>query len=410
MDNKQIARILRDTAQLLEIDGAIIGRYRSYEKAAELIDSLPESIEQLVKEPEKLEELPGIGERMVEHLQEIVKTGDYSLRKKLLKKYPATILDVLQLQSLGPKKVAFLWSNFKAGTVADVEKLAREEKLRDLPGFGEKSEQNILKAAEVFKKSSGRFLIDKAEGAAAAIAAHIEKAGKAVASVTPAGSLLRGKETVGDLDLLVTLGDGFTSQKHVDALAEHILKFPDIDQKLAHGENKVSFTLADGLQVDVRLLEKENFGAALLYFTGSKEHNVALRGRANDMGWTLNEYQLATLKGEKHVASRTEEEIYSKLKLEFVPAELRENTGEIAAAEKHKLPKLIERRDIQGDLQMHTTASDGKNSIEEMAEAARKLGHRYIAITDHSKAVTVANGLDEKRIAEHIKGIHALNK
>ena len=410
MDNKQIARILRDTAQLLEIDGAIIGRYRSYEKAAELIDSLPESVEQLVKEPEKLEELPGIGERMVEHLQEIVKTGDYSLRKKLLKKYPATILDVLQLQSLGPKKVAFLWSNFKAATVADVERLAREQKLRDLPGFGEKSEQNILKAVDVFKKSTGRFLIHTAEAAALALAEHIKKAGKAVDSVTPAGSLRRGKETVGDLDLLVTLADGFTSQKHIDAVAEHILKFPDIDQKLAHGENKVSFTLTNGLQVDVRLLEKENFGAALLYFTGSKEHNVALRGRANDMGLTLNEYALATLKGEKPVAGRTEEEIYAKLKLDYIPPELRENTGEIPAAEQHKLPHLLTLKDIKGDLQMHSTASDGKNSIEEMAEAARKLGHEYIAITDHSKAVTVANGLDEKRAAAHVKKIHGLGE
>ena len=410
MDNKQIARILRDTAQLLEIDGAIIGRYRSYEKAAELIDSLPESVEQLVKEPEKLEELPGIGERMVEHLQEIVKTGDYSLRKKLLKKYPATILDVLQLQSLGPKKVAFLWSNFKAATVADVERLAREQKLRDLPGFGEKSEQNILKAVDVFKKSTGRFLIHTAEAAALGLAEHIKKAGKAVDSVTPAGSLRRGKETVGDLDLLVTLADGFTSQKHVDALAEHILKFPDIDQQLAHGENKVSFTLTNGLQVDVRLLEKENFGAALLYFTGSKEHNVALRGRANDMGLTLNEYALATLKGEKPVAGRTEEEIYAKLRLDYIPPELRENTGEILAAEQHKLPHLLTLKDIKGDLQMHSTASDGKNSIEEMAEAARKLGHEYIAITDHSKAVTVANGLDEKRAAALIKKIHGLGE
>ena len=410
MDNKQIARILRDTAQLLEIDGAIIGRYRSYEKAAELIDSLPESVEQLVKEPEKLEELPGVGERMVEHLQEIVKTGDYSLRKKLLKKYPATILDVLQLQGLGPKKAAFLWSNFKAATVADVEKLAREQKLRDLPGFGEKSEQNILKAVEVFKKSTGRFLISTAEDASLAIAEHIKKAGKGVDSVTPAGSLRRGKETVGDLDLLVTLADGFTSQKHVDALAEHILKFPDIDQKLAHGENKVSFTLTNGLQVDVRLLEKENFGAALMYFTGSKEHNVALRGRANDMGLTLNEYALATLKAEKRVGGRTEEEIYAKLKLDFVPPELRENTGEIAAAEEHKLPRLVTLKDMKGDLQMHSTASDGKNSIEEMAEAARQMGHEYIAITDHSKAVTVANGLDEKRATAHIKKIHSLNE
>jgi len=410
MDNKQIARVLRETAQLLEIDGAIIGRYRSYEKAAELIDSLPESIEQLVKEPEKLKELPGIGDRMVEHLEEIVKTGDYGLRKKLLKKYPATLLDVLQLQSLGPKRVAFLWSNFKAGTVAEIEKLAREGKLRDLAGFGEKSEQNILKAAEVFKKSTGRFLINTAEAAALAIATHIEKAGKGVESVTPAGSLRRGKETVGDLDLLVTLADGHTSQKQVDALAEHILKFPGIDQKLAHGENKVSFTLENGLQVDVRLLEKENFGAALLYFTGSKEHNVTLRGRANDLGYTLNEYALATLKGEKRVAGRTEEEIYSKLKLDFIPPELRENTGEIAAAEKHKLPNLVTLKDIKGDLQMHTTASDGKNSIEEMAEAARKLGHQYIALTDHSKAVTVANGLDEKRMAAHIRKIHEADK
>jgi len=410
MDNKQIAKILRETARLLEIDGAIIGRYRSYEKAGELIDSLPESVEQMIATPENLTELPGIGDRMVEHLQEIVKTGDYSLRKKLLKKYPETILDVLELQSLGPKKVAVLWKTFKAGTVADVEKLAKDGKLRDLAGFGEKSEQNILKAVEVFKKSSGRFLISVAEAAAVAITAHIKKAGKAVESVTPAGSLRRGKETVGDLDLLLTMAEGQTSQKHVDAVAKHILTFSDIDQTLAHGENKVSFTLQNGLQVDVRLLEQENFGAALLYFTGSKEHNVALRGRANEMGLTLNEYALATLKGERRVAGRTEEEIYGKLKLDYVPPELRENTGEIAAAEKHKLPHLVELKDIKCDLQMHSTASDGKNSILEMAEAARALGHEYIAITDHSKAVTVANGLDEKRMAAHIKKIRAASE
>lgn len=407
MDNKQIARILRETAHLLEIDGAIIGRYRSYEKAAELIDGLPQQVEQLVGTPEKLLELPGIGQGMVEHLTEIVKTGDYALRKKLLKKYPETILELLNLQSLGPKKVALLWKTFKAGTVADVEKLAKEGKLRDLAGFGEKSEQNILKAVEVFKKSTGRFHIDVAEAAAIAIAEHIRKAGRAVERVTPAGSLRRGKETVGDLDLLVTMAEGFSKQKDVDAVANHILKYPGIDQTLAHGENKVSFTLENGLQVDVRLLEKLNFGAALLYFTGSKEHNVKLRGRANDMEFTLNEYALATLKGEKRVAGRTEEEIYEKLKLDYIPPELRENTGEIEAAEKYQLPKLIELRDMKGDLQMHTTASDGKNTIEEMAEAARELGHEYIAITDHSKAVTVANGLNEKRMVEHIKALRA---
>ena len=410
MDNRQIARILRETAQLLEIDGAIIGRYRSYEKAAELIDSLPQPVAQLIATPEKLLELPGIGQGMVEHLTEIVKTGDYSLRKKLLKKYPETILDLLTLQSLGPKKVLLLWKTFKAATVADVEKLAREGKLRDLAGFGEKSEQNILKAVQVFRKSTGRFLLSTAEEAALAIAAHIKKAGKAVESITPAGSLRRGKETVGDLDLLLTMADGHTKQKDVDAVAKQILTYPGIDQILAHGENKVSFTLENGLQVDVRLLDKANFGAALLYFTGSREHNVALRGRANEMGYTLNEYTLATLKAEKPVAGRSEEEIYAKLKLDYIPPELRENAGEIEAAEKHKLPKLIELKDMRGDLQMHTTASDGKNSIEEMAEAARALGHEYVAITDHSKAVTVANGLDEKRMEAHIKKLRTVDE
>src|ERR1700680_5111347 len=222
MENREVARILRETAQLLEIDGAMIGRFRSYERAAELLDSLPESIEELATDRKKLLALPGIGDRMADHIQEILKTGDYSLRAKLLKKYPATLLDLLTLQSLGPKKVAFLWKTFKAGTVEEVEKLAREGKLRDLTGFGEKSEQNILKAIEVFKKSAGRFHIDKAGAAAAEIIAHIKKAGKAVEDVTPAGSLRRGKETVGDLDLLLTLGAGHTSQKHVDALAKHI--------------------------------------------------------------------------------------------------------------------------------------------------------------------------------------------
>src|SRR5215469_8102708 len=477
MDNKTIARILRETAQLLEIDGAIIGRYRSYEKAAELIETLTQPVEQMIPTPEKLLELPGIGQGMVDHLTEIVKTGDYALRIKLMKKFPPTLLEVLRLQSLGPKKVAFLWKQFKCATVEDVEKLAREGKLRDLAGFGEKSEQNILKAVETFKKGSGRFLLPAVEAAADEIAEHIKKAGKMVESVTPAGSLRRGRETVGDLDLLVTMsedkkGNGGARQAVIDEVAYHILKYPRIEQVLAHGENKVSFTLSSGLQVDVRLLEKENFGAALMYFTGSKEHNVRLRGRANDMGWTLNEYEMATLgeeekeeiaetkgksggakisvslgsplkagakktpannkkttatktataakkengkgqpeapanKGGVRVAGRTEEEIYAKLGLDFVPPELRENSGEIEAAEKHTLPKLVELRDLKGDLQMHTTASDGKHSIEQMAAAAKALGHEYIAITDHSKAVTVANGLDDKRMAQHIKNLRA---
>jgi len=409
MENKQVAKILRDTAQLLEIDGAIIGRYRSYEKVAELLYTIPERIEDLAEDDKKLRELPGIGENMAEHIREILKTGDYSLRRKLLKKYPTTLLDLLALQSLGPKKVAFLWSHFKVGTVEGVEKLAREGKLRDLPGFGEKSEQNILKACGQFKNlgGSGRVRLNVADEEAQKFTAYILEAGPAVEAVTPAGSLRRGRETVGDLDLLVTMRPGHDKQKDVDTVAEYILKYPAIDEKLAHGENKVSLRLANGLQVDVRLLEKKSFGAALMYFTGSKAHNVALRGRANEMGWTLNEYALTTLKGSKVVASRTEQEIYSKLKLAYIEPELREMAGEIEAAESGRLPHLVTLPDIRGDLQMHTTASDGHNSIEEMGEAARELGYEYIALTDHSQAVSVANGMDEKRTLEQIKKIRA---
>jgi DNA polymerase (family X) len=409
MENREVAKILHETAALLEIDGAFIGRFRSYERAAELIAGLPERVEDLAKDETKLKELPGIGEGLAEHIHEILKTGDYHLRKQLLKKYPATILDVLTLQSLGPKKVALLWRKFKAGSVEEVGALAREGKLRELPGFGEKSEENILKAVELFKRSSGRFLINVADEAAQTLVEYIRALGKQIASVTVAGSLRRGKETIGDLDLLVTPA-GKATQKLVDEIAAHILKFPSLDRILAHGENKISFLVSNGMQVDVRIIERESYGAALLYFTGSKEHNVTLRGRANDMGFTLNEYALSTLKGGKNVASRTEEEIYAKLKLAYIEPELRENTGEIAAAENGKLPKLITLGDIRGDLQMHTTASDGRNSIEEMAEAARDLGYEYISLTDHSKAVTVANGLDEKRTLEQIKKIRAAEK
>jgi DNA polymerase (family 10) len=412
MENKEVARILRETAQLLEIDGAIIGRYRSYEKVAELLYSLHERIEDICKDPKKLRELPGVGQNMAEHICEILKTGDYTLRQKLLKKYPPTLLDLLRLQSLGPKKVLFLWETFQVCTIEGVEKLAREGKLQDLPGFGEKSEQNILKATESAKRSSGRFKISTAEDEAQKFSAYItdtslSKAAAAVESVTAAGSLRRGRDTIGDVDLLVTMRPGREKQKDVDAVAEHILKYPGIDRTLAHGENKVSVLLGNGLQVDVRMLAKENFGAALLYFTGSKAHNVGLRGRALDMGWTLNEYALTTLKGGKVVAGKTEEEIYAKLGLDYIEPELREMTGEIEAAEAHKLPQPIRLADIRGDLQMHTTASDGRNSIEEMGEAAKELGYEYIALTDHSKAVTVANGMDEKRTLAQIKKIRA---
>jgi DNA polymerase (family 10) len=416
MENREVARILRETAKLLEIDGAIIGRYRSYEKAAELISTLTESIEELARDLKKLTALPGIGDRMAEHIREILDTGDYSLRKKMLKKYPVEILGLLTLQSLGPKKACLLWEAFQASTVEQVEELALAGKLRDLPGFGRKTEENILKSIAVFKKTAGRYLLNFAEREAAKLAEYIvgfDSLGgthqKLIQSITTAGSLRRCKETIGDLDLLLTLSTGNHSAEEIAVLREHIVKYGAIEQVLARGENKVSFRLVNGLQVDVRLLLPESYGAALIYFTGSKEHNVALRGRALKMGYTLNEYALASLEDEKRVAGATEEEVYAKLGLGFIPPELRENCGEIEAAEEKQLPRLIELGDLRGDLQMHTTASDGKHSIEAMAAAARAMGYEYIAITDHSKAVTIANGMDESRTREHAGKIREAN-
>jgi DNA polymerase (family 10) len=402
MENRDVARILRETAQLLEVDGAQIGRYRSYERAAQQIEALAEPVGQVAAE-NRLQEIPGIGERMEEHIGEILRTGKYSKHQKLLKKYPSGILQMLEIQGLGPKKVALLWKKFKVKTVADVETLAREEKLRDLTGFGEKTEQNILKAVRAYQQTAGRFLQHQAEETAAHLIAYIEKLGKKVEQVTAAGSLRRGKETIGDLDLLLISTDPET-------VADHVLAYAEVAEKIARGENKVSVKLKNGMQVDVRILEKKSYGAALLYFTGSKPHNIVLRGRAKDKGWKLSEYALETVKSGKWVAGRTEEEVYQKLGLAYIEPELREDAGEVDAAAAGRLPRLVELKDIRGDLQMHTTESDGKNSIEEMAAAARKRSYDYIAITDHSKAVTVANGMDEKRTLAHARRIREASK
>ncbi len=406
MENREVARVLRETAQLLEIDGAIIGRYRSYEKAAELIASLAESIEVLARDPEKLEELPGIGERMAEHIREILSTGDYALRKKLLKKYPLTMLEMLSVQSLGPKKALILWREFNCCTVDQLEATgARRQAAR--PGrLWRKDRAEHPQGYRGLQKDFGP-LRDSYRRARSREAHRVYPALRQKhRSITPAGSLRRWKETIGDLDFLLTYAPE-TKPEELEAIKDHILGYGELEQVLARGENKVSFRVAKGLQVDVRLLRPENYGAALIYFTGSKEHNVSLRGRAIKMGYTLNEYALATLKDERRVAGTTEEEVYTKLKLDFIPPELRENCGEIEAAEQHRLPKLIEQSDLRGDLQMHTTESDGRHSIEQMAQAARKMGYEYVAITDHSKAVTVANGMDETRTREHARRIRA---
>jgi DNA polymerase (family 10) len=407
MDNKAIAGILFETAALLEIDGQDSFRIRSYRNAAEAIEAFPQQISDIIHEPKRVLAIPGIGKGMLLNLQEMFKEGRLNLHAEMLTKYHPSMLDLLKIQGLGPKTIGLIWSAYKVSDVEGVAKLAREGKIRELPRMGEKQEKKLIKAIEDYQRIAGRFLLDAAEIQAQKIIDHL-KSFPGVEKVTPAGSLRRGRETVGDLDVLVT-GKACTIDDEREQLIEHIIKLPGLMEIIARGENKVSFRMRGGMQVDVRFLSPDSYGAAMQYFTGSKAHNVALRQRALKMGYTLSEYSLAQLDDEKPVAGKTEEEIYAKLKLDYIPPELRENSGEIDAAEEHKLPTLITQADLQGDVHMHTVETDGRNTIEEMAEAAKERGYKYMAITDHSKNLAFANGLDDKRALEHIKRIRAVN-
>jgi DNA polymerase (family X) len=408
MDNKAIAGLLYETADLLEIDGQDSFRVRSYRNAAEAIEALPQQVADLVKEPKKLLEIQGIGKGMQANLVQLFKEGRIEAHSELLKKYRPSMLELLKIQGLGPKTIALIWSAHQVSDLEGVEKLAREGKIRELPRMGEKHELKLLKAIEDYRRIAGRFLLDTAEQLAEKLVEHL-LATPGIEKVTPAGSLRRGRETVGDLDMLVT-GKGCIEAESRQTLIEHLLRFPGLMDVIAQGENKVSFRHRNGMQVDVRLLPPDSFGAAMQYFTGSKAHNVALRQRALKMGFTLNEYALATLEDEKPVAGATEEEIYAKLRLDFIPPELRENLGEIEAAAGHTLPVLIDVSDIRGDVHMHTVETDGRNTIEEMAEAARERGYEYMAITDHSKNLAFANGLNDERALAHIEKIRLVEK
>jgi DNA polymerase (family 10) len=407
MDNKAIAGILYETADLLEIDAADSFRIRSYRNAAEAIEAQPQQISDLISDPKKVLEIQGIGKKMLLNLQEIFKDGRLSVHADLLTKYRPSMLDLLKIQGLGPKTIALIWSAYQVSDLEGVEKLAREGKIRELPRMGEKQEAKLLKAIEDYRRIAGRFLLDAAEAQAEKIIEHLQGF-PGVEKVTPAGSLRRGRETVGDLDILVT-GKACCTDAQREKLIDHAIKLPGLMDIIARGDNKVSFRVRGGMQVDIRFLAPESFGAAMQYFTGSKAHNVALRQRALKMGYTLSEYSLARLDNEEVVAGKTEADIYAKLKLDYIPPELRENLGEIDAAERHALPALITQADLQGDAHMHTVETDGRNTIEEMAEAVREHGYKYMAITDHSKNLAFANGLDDKRAVEHIKRIHAAN-
>ena len=408
MDNKTIANVLFETADLLEIDGQDSFRIRSYRNAAQAIENHSEQIKDIIADPKKVLEISGIGKSMLRNLQELLTEGKLATQKELLEKYHPSMLQLLKIQGLGPKTIKLIWDAYQVSDVDGVEKLAREGKIRELPRMGEKHETKLLKAIEDYRRIGGRFLIDAAEEEAEKLIAYLQKF-SGIDKITPAGSLRRGRESVGDLDILVT-GKVCSTEEGRQKAIDHVAKYPPLMDIIARGDNKISFHLRDGMQVDVRLLPPESFGAAMQYFTGSKAHNVTLRQRALKMGYTLNEYSLATLEGEKPIAGKTEEEIYAKLNLDYIPPEMRENLGEIDLAEKHTLPKLITQEDIQGDVHMHTVETDGKNTIEEMAEAAKERGYKYMAITDHSKNLAFANGLDDKRAVEHIARIHAAGK
>jgi len=408
MDNKSIATILYETADLLEIDGQDSFRIRSYRNAAGAIEALPQQITELISDPKKVLAVPGIGKGMLINLQQLVGEARLEIHADLLKKYHPSMLDLFKIQGLGPKTIALIWSTYQVCDIDGVEKLAREGKIRTLPRMGEKHEQKILKAIEDYRRIGGRFLLETAEKLANDVVAHLLSV-VGVDQVTPAGSLRRGRDTVGDLDILVTAA-ACSQDETRQAVIDHLIKFPGLMEIIAQGENKVSFRHRNGMQVDVRLLPPESFGAAMQYFTGSKAHNVALRQRALKMGYTLSEYSLADLETNKPVAGKTEEEIYAALKLDLIPPELRENLGEIDAAATHTLPKLLELEDMQGDVHMHTVETDGRNTIEEMAEAVMARGYKYMAITDHSKNLAFANGLTDERALVHIERIRAAEK
>jgi len=407
-DNKTIATIFYQTADLMQVRNDDPFRIRSYRNAAEAIEGLDKQLADIYQDEKALLAIPGIGKSMAANIREIFTRGKLTALEELLQKYRPSMLELLKIQGLGPKTIALIWDAFQVCDVDGVARLAQEGKLRTLPRLSEKSEQKILKAIESYRRVTGRFHLDVADATAQKMI-ELLKGLPGVDKVTPAGSLRRGRETVGDLDLLITgkcCADDAQRRKVQDA----ILEFPGILEVLAKGENKVSFKLRTGMQVDVRLLLPESFGAALQYFTGSKNHNVSLRQRALRMGYTLSEYGLMRVEDNTNVAGKTEEEIYKKLGLAFIPPELRENCGELEAAENNELPQLVTEADLQGDVHMHTVATDGRCTIEEMAIAARDRGYKYMAITDHSKNLAFANGLDDKRAEEHINKIRQVAK
>ncbi len=398
--NIDIANIFDRLADLLELEGENPFRVRAYRNAAATVENLPQNLEEMVKKGDDLTSLPAIGNDLAQKINDIVNHKEIDLLKRLEEKNPIDFEELNRIQGLGPRRIKKLYEILNVQNIDDLYHAAEEQKIRNLPGFSKKIEEHILEEIKKIKEKYNRMKISTAEQNALPIVEYLRE-NRSIQDIEIAGSYRRRKETIGDLDILVTCEDSIS-------VMTHFVNYFDIDEVLSKGDTRSSIILKSGIQVDLRVLPQKSYGAAMLYFTGSKAHNIVIRKLAKQKDWKVNEYGLFS--NDDFLAGETEKGIYNKLGLPYIEPELRENRGEFEAAESGNLPELIKLSDIKGDLHTHTNLTDGKNTLEEMAEAAQKLGYKYIANTDHSKRVTVAGGLDEKQVFENIKRTDKLNE
>jgi len=403
MKNFEIAQIFYEMADILEMQG-VEWKPRAYRRAAKAIETLGKPIEEVYAQGgiKALEKIPGVGARLAAKIAEYLETGKIAEYEALKAQIPPELSELLEIESLGPKKAERLYRELGIKTIAELERACKEHKVAKLRGFGPKSEENILLGIQMWRRGQERMLLGEALPIAEEIIGLLKKL-KEVNQISEAGSVRRRKETVGDLDILVTA-------KKSKPVMDAFVSMPMVARILSKGSTRSTVVLKNGLQVDLRVIDPACFGAALQYFTGSKEHNIQVRRIAIEKGYKLSEYGLFSRTTGKRIAGKTEQEVYNKLGLDWIPPELREASGEVEAAAAHKLPKLVQLKDIRGDLHMHTKWSDGAATIEQMARAAAALGHEYICITDHSKTRAIAHGLDEERLAAQIKEIRKLNR
>jgi DNA polymerase (family 10) len=404
MDNKLIVKVFYEISNLLELQDKVF-RARAYRRAARSIEGLSEGLHEIAARGE-LQQIPGVGEAIAKKIKELLQTGQLEYLDKLRSELPTELIELSEIPGIGPKTLKILQAELNIQNVDQLREALETNQIRDLPGFGERSEENIRRSLELYLQHSlqqkGRFYIGTALPIAQRLVEQLASLPE-VKQIEVAGSLRRWKETVGDIDILVT-------SKDPTPIMEHFVTLPSVTQVLAHGVTKSSVMLSEGIQADIRVIEPQSFGAALQYFTGSKTHNIALRSLARQHGWKLSEYGLFDVKTDQRIAGATEEEIYQKLDMAWIPPELREDTGEIQAALQNEIPTLVHRDHLRGDLHVHTNWSDGEDTIEAMAKAAKQRDYEYLGICDHSKRVRVANGMDETRLRKQIATIRKLDK